>query len=122
MISDELILTGLLANPTIRAAANSLEVSEKTIYERLRDSDFSQRYSEMKLQALQDSVDALQKHIFTAVNTLAEVAEDNTAREAARVAAAKGIIENFVRLDEYVNLVDRVSVLEKVLKENEYDN
>ena len=105
MISDELILTGLLANPTIRAAANSLEVSEKTIYERLRDSEFRKRYADAKLELLQDSVDALQKDISIAIDTFRTVAQDDTAKESARISAAEGIIRNFCRLDEHANIL-----------------
>lgn len=105
MISDEMIISGLLANPTIAKAAETLDISEETIYSRLRDSDFCKRYNDCKLQMLNDSVDALRNKLALAINTLAEIASDDTARESARVSAATQIISNFIRLDEHTNIV-----------------
>ena len=119
MISDELILTALVANPTIKAAAESIGVSEETVYSRLRDEAFNQRYSDCKLELLQECVDKLQKQIAVAVDTLVEVASDDTAKENCRVSAAEAIIRNFCRLDEHTNIIRRIAKLEEELMKGE---
>lgn len=113
MISDELILSALMASPTIKASAESIGVSEETIYSRLRDDDFNQRYNIKKMELLQDNLDTLQKKITIAIDTLAEIASDDTARDTARVNASEAIIRNFVRLDEHTNIIRRITLLEE---------
>lgn len=61
-IADDLILEGLLVSPTIRAAASYAEVSPSTVYSRLRDPVFMERYRELQAQrveALAGAVDRL---------------------------------------------------------------
>lgn len=121
LISDEMILQGLLTCPTVRAAAKSIGVSEECIYLRLRDDDFNERYTQAKLELLQDCVDTLQKNITVAIDVLRSVAEDDTAKEHTRVAASEAIIRNFCRLDEHTNILRRITNLENIMEEGKYE-
>lgn len=46
--TDALILEGLLLSPTVRAAAEYAQVDPKTVYNRLADSAFSERYKVLR--------------------------------------------------------------------------
>lgn len=116
-----MIISGLLANPTITKAAEKLDVSEETIYSRLRDSDFCKRYNDCKLKMLNDSVDALRGKLSLAIDTLAEIASDDTAKESARVSAATAIFNSYVKLDEHVTIYRLIKELAEEMEELKHE-
>lgn len=118
-VKDELILSALIANPTIRAASAACGVSESQIYARLRTSEFKNKYDAARRELLERHTAALQGHLGAAVSTLVEVCTDKEAAPQVRVNAAQGIINGCLRLTDQVDGVQRTNELERIVQELE---
>lgn len=90
--TDALILEGLLLSPTVRAAAEYAQVDPKTIYNRLADSAFSERYKELRDQRLDAIGSALDRLSQIAVLELERVLLDPETKPRERIAAARTVL------------------------------
>lgn len=93
-ISDEQIVAALLANGTQRAAANALGIEEKTIYNRMTQSDFRAVYKAAKADLMRQAVYDMQKQLRAAVDTVAAIMQDEKNNPAIRLQAAQTILNN----------------------------
>ena len=55
-VSDEEIIAGLLKNGTVKATAAAVGVSERTIYGRMKKSDFKALYRSVRTDFLRKAV------------------------------------------------------------------
>lgn len=90
--TDALILEGLLLSPTVRAAAEYAQVDPKTIYNRLADSAFSERYKTLRDQRLDAIGSALDRLSQIAVLELERVLLDPETKPRDRISAAKAVL------------------------------
>lgn len=98
MVSNEKILSALLANTSIRAAAKAADVSESTVYLKLRDKDFVKQLQERRLCMLEEAVNHIQNKLLDAVEVISELMHDEEATPQARLAAAESLIKNVKEL------------------------
>ena len=61
--SDDRIITALLTEPTIKAAAGACGISESKVYSRLRDPDFKKKLDDARMKVLDDATRALQGRV-----------------------------------------------------------
>ena len=114
---DEKILAALIAYPTIRAAASACQLSETQIYARLKDPAFKWRYEKARLEMLEESTAALQKHIGAAVEEMGKIATSHTGvTPQVRLNACEAIIRNSLKLTEQVEILRRLEALEAAQK------
>lgn len=109
---DEKIISALLACPTIRAASAACGVGETQIYARLREPEFKQKYAEARRELLEQNTAALQGHIASAVETMAELCTNKKTPAQTRLSAADSIIRNALKLGEQVDIETRLAALE----------
>ena len=103
MIDNEKILAAMLSNSTVRAAAKAADVSEGTLYSKLRDSDFVKQLQERRLCMLEETVNAIQGRLLEAISVIAELMHDRKAAPQARLAAAESMIKHFGILTDQRN-------------------
>jgi transposase len=105
--TDEEIIAALLQGGTIRKAAEALGISERTIYARMNDKLFRQRYQEARNDILRGAVWALNDKITEAVDTISGVMRDGEASPAVRLQAAQAILAHAVKLSVTIDQRDR---------------
>lgn len=105
-------IAALLAEPTIKAAAEALGIGERTLHTWLSEEAFEREYRRVRREAVRQAVARLQRSAAGAADALAEIAEDPNERAPARVAAARAILELSIRAVELEDLEERITALE----------
>ena len=99
----ERLVLALLATPTIKAAAEVAGVPERTAHRWLHEPDFAALVADARRHVLTQACTRLVSSCSTAADVLREVACDSSAPPAARVTAARTILEmarGFVDVDD----------------------
>ena len=109
---EDIILNALLAYPTIKQASEATGVAEPTIYLKLRDSKFKQRYNEAKTQMLNNTVMFLQGKLQEATATIVDIMSDNENAPQVRINAARSVFDYCIKLTEQTEILTRIEVLE----------
>lgn len=90
--TDALILEGLLLSPTVRAAAEYAQVDPKTIYNRLADSAFSERYKTLRDQRLDAIGSALDRLSQLAILELEGILLNPDSKPRDKISAARTVL------------------------------
>lgn len=99
-MTNEAVITAILANPTIKAAAASLKCSESAIYKRLKDREFKEELRERRTLLLEEAMNVLQGRMLEAVEIIADIMSNEEASPQTRLNAAESIIRNAVKLSD----------------------
>ena len=83
---QEQAIIALLNEPTVKRAAESAKLGERTIYRWLREPAFRRAYTDARREAFAHAVALTQRYAPLAVQTLAQIMVDQNAPTAARVA------------------------------------
>ncbi len=110
-------ITALLEAPTIREAAEACGVSVRTLQRWLAESSFSEEYRRAKVSLLSAAAGRLSAATGLATSVLMHIAADQHSPSAARVTAARAIIEHAQRDREQDDLAVRISKLESIREE-----
>jgi hypothetical protein len=113
---DEAIIAALLSTPTVKAAAVKAGIGETQLRARLRDPEFNEKYKTARRELLQESTNALQTHLQTAVQVLYDVMTDTEASQQTRVNAAEAVIRNNLKMTEQTDILTRLDELERLAK------
>lgn len=92
--SDEKIISALLDGGTIKNAATALNISERTIYDRMTTGNFQELYKSAKADLLRAAVTKINSHLQAAIDTAAEIMTDKDNNPAIRLQAAQTILNN----------------------------
>jgi hypothetical protein len=111
-------LRALLERPTIAAAAESCNLSERTLFRYLEDEDFRAEYRRLRARLVEEVVADLQKGGVEAVGVLRRNFEAES--ESAQLRAARTVLEFMLRGTELVDLEARLAALEEGTDETEY--
>lgn len=109
---DEKIITALLSFPTIREAADSLEMSESTIYNYLKDESFRAKLNETKSRLLKQTTGYLQAGISKATENIIKLSQDEDISPQTRLNACKTALEYSIKLTEIMDVIPRIEALE----------
>lgn len=93
-ISDEVIISALMSNGTIKAAAAVVGVTERTIYDRMSNGEFKALYKSAKADVVRKAIFELNNQIGAAVETVVQIMNDETINPAIRLQAAQTILNN----------------------------
>ena len=99
-VSDEAIVSSLLANGTIKAAAAAVGIGERTIYDRMTDGEFQAIYKAAKSDLIRAAVVRLNEKVQAAIATAAEIMENRDNNPAIRLQAAQTILNNAGKYSE----------------------
>lgn len=97
---DEAVITAILTNPTIKAAAASLNCSESAIYKRLKEPKFKTALSERRSMLLEEAMNVLQSRMLEAVEIISGIMNNTEAPPQTRLNAAECLIRNAVKLSD----------------------
>lgn len=92
--TDEQIIAALLANGTIRAAAEAVGMSERAIYDRMNGGEFQALYKAAKADLIRAAVFNINNQVQAAINTVVDVMQDENNNPAIRLQAAQTILNN----------------------------
>ena len=112
------IMTALLACSTVRAAAATAKVSERTIYDYLQKPEFAARYRAAREDVLRGVEVGLRQHLTAAVGVLANVM-NNAERDADRLRAAALVLDYNLRAVELQDVLERLRNLEVLLSDKD---
>lgn len=112
-------IAALLSAPTIAHAAVVAGISESTLTRWLREEEFRRAYREAQRQALHQAISTLQAAAGTAVTVLRAAMLDQSSSAAARIAAARAVLEFSFRGAELADLEERLAAVEAYLTERE---
>lgn len=99
-VSDEEIISSLLSNGTLKAAAAALSVSERTLYTRMNDGTFQGLYKAAKADVIRVAVARLNERLQDAIDVTAEIMSDKDNNPATRLQAAQTILNNAAKFAE----------------------
>lgn len=109
---QERALETLLSRPTIEAAAKAAGVGARTLHRWLKEPAFRDAYREARAETVRQVTVRLQQAAGSAVDALTAVMSDDSAPQAARVSAARVVLETTYRALELEDLDERLRRLE----------
>ena len=115
-LCNEVIISALLSEGSIKAAAEALGCKEQTIYTRMKQEDFQQQYAQARAELTKAATAKLQGHLGTAVDTLVEIMTDDTVPKQTRVYSAINILQ-IAKQYTQTEMAERLIEVEKILKE-----
>jgi AcrR family transcriptional regulator len=102
-----------MTSPTIEKAARAAGVSKATMFRWLAEDDFSKALREASSSLLEGAVATLQAGSSEAVEALRGVLADKLATDAAKVSAARTILDMALRCREMFEVEQRLAELEQ---------
>lgn len=94
VISDEQIITALLSNGTLKAAAAAVGISERCIYDRMNEGEFIALYKSAKADLIRGAVVNLNMQLQSAVDAVCDIMNNKDNNPAIRLQAAQTILNN----------------------------
>ena len=87
-ISDEELIAALISCGTMKAAAETVGLTERTVYDRMQDGDFKARYKAVKADIVRRAVFDINSKLGAALDTVLEIMQDKNNRPETRLQAA----------------------------------
>ena len=114
-LCNEAIISALLSEGSIKAAAEALGCKEQTIYTRMKQEDFQQQYAQARAELMKSATAKLQNHRTAAVDVLAEIMTDETVPKQTRVYSAVNILQ-IAKQYTQTEMAERLIEVQKILK------
>lgn len=96
-ISNEVIITALLEHGTIKATAEALSITRRTIYQHMDTAEFKELYKSAKAEIVRNAVFKMSKNIDVAIDTVVEIMTDKENNSAIRLQASQTIINTAIK-------------------------
>lgn len=112
---DEIIIAALISNSTVRGAAAACGLSETTVFGRLRDPAFKDRYREARHDVLQQASAYLQGIVGEAIQKMYEVMTDPENAPQVQLNAAMAIVKAQQTMTEQTDVLAELAELRKVV-------
>jgi hypothetical protein len=119
--ADDRLLQTLACGATVAAAAAQAGVSEATAYRRLAEPEFRRRLQALRADMVQRTAGTLTAAANEAVRTLLELLK-GAAPPAARLGAARAVLELGMKVRETAELEQRLAALEEQVGGRETDS
>lgn len=114
---QEKAIMALLAEPTIKQAAETAGIGETTLHRWLNEEDFSKAYKTARKNALGQTISRLQQVTTEAVDTLKDIMANKESPASSRVTAARTVLEMAFKAFEVDDLTEQLEELEQYIKE-----
>jgi phage terminase small subunit len=112
-------LVALVANATVRDAAQAAGIGERTAWRYLAEPSVKAALTERQDAVLGHVSRRLASEMGAALDVLCGIMRNTAANDAARVSAARAVLDSGLRLAELVTLAERVAELEARMEEEE---
>ena len=99
-VTDEQIIAALLQHGTVKAAAAAAGLSVRAVYDRMNDCHFRAAYTAAQTDIIRAAVYSINSKLSAAVDTIAQVMEDQNTSAATRLQAAGMILNNAAKFTE----------------------
>lgn len=119
---QEAALCAVIAHPTLKEAALAAGVSETTLWRYMRDEAFSRRLREARRDATVHTIMRLQNASSDAVTVLHSLMMKEDAPAAARITAARTVLDYSIRAAEMEQLKARIEQLEEFIRLKQAEN
>lgn len=106
-------LIALLEYPTVKEAAQAAGIHKATLYKWLQQPAFKNVYREARREAVTRATARLQQLTGEAAEVLREVMNDPSQQGAARVGAARLVLDYAARMTETESIEERIEKLEQ---------
>jgi hypothetical protein len=113
--NDDALVLALACGATVESAARQCDLSERTIYTRLKDAEFQRRVKQVRTDMVRRSAGLLSAASGEAVRTLLALMKDS-APPSARLGAAKAVLELGIKVRELAELEAEVREMEEQIK------
>lgn len=114
MATDEQIALALLSNTSKKAAADSLGINVTTIYERLKKPEFKDLYKEQQHAVISEATRVIQGTAVKAVETIAEIMNNEDNAPQVRLNAADMILRNCMKYTSSSDELERKDSFNKM--------
>ena len=101
-VSDEIIISALLSEKTISAAAKKIGISERSIYNRMQTASFQQEYETARRRVLECTLLNLQGCLNAAAETICQIMLDGDASPQTRLNACNMIFCQYLKFSEHL--------------------
>lgn len=91
-VTDEIIIAALVSHRTIKEAALSCGISERTVYSKMRDAEFEQAYQCARTDILRGTVSEVSRQVQDALGVIGEIMHSEDASAQVRLNAAAMIL------------------------------
>lgn len=115
IVKDEALISALLSSGSVVEAAKECGCSKSTIYNRLKDPEFSEKYCMARMEVLKTGAAKLHGYLGTAIETLAGVMNNKEVPAQTRLNAAESIIRNCLKVSELVDIAENIRRIEAKL-------
>lgn len=112
-VSDEQIITAILNNKTLKAAAAAAGISERALYDRMNNGEFQALYKAAKADMIRAAVFNMNSRLQEAIDTVAEIMTDQDNNAAIRLQAAQTILNNAGKFSQRL-ATDESSVIHQI--------
>ena len=109
--TKDLIITGLLANTTVRNTSRATGISEATIYRYLGDEQFKQEYEKRRMEMMIDNCHTLQANMGKAINELVDIIDSDKTSPQIRLNAIDMLLRHTYKQTELVDIIKRIEAL-----------
>jgi len=109
-------MLAMLEHPTLRDAASAVGIGESTLYRWAQIPAFKSAYMDARREAVRQSIAHLQSATGEAVTCLRNVMNSKTGSDAAKVSAARAVLELALKAVEIEDLAERVQQLEILME------
>jgi hypothetical protein len=109
---EEALIAALLTHPTVEKAAVAAGISHSSAIRWMKDPDFAEKYRAARIDVMRRVSARLQTAASEAVEGLRDVLS-NGESEAARVSAARCILDSALRVTELEDIMERLAALEE---------
>jgi len=99
-ISNEEIIAALLSSGTISEAAAKLNITPRSIYDRMCTRDFKAAYQAAKSDLIRGAVLKINQRLTDAIETVIELMTDKDVNPSTRLQAAQTILTNAAKFAE----------------------
>lgn len=114
MIENEVVISALLSEPTISKAAEKCGLSQRQIYERMKQKDFKEEYNQAKRSILESATNTLQSRLTAATETAIQIMQDAENSPQIRLNACNLVFSQCMKLSEVVDIISRIESLEEM--------
>lgn len=115
-VSRESAITALVANPSIKAAAAACGISEKTIHQWLNDPAFASALKTAQDATTRAAMRRVVTSVSAAVTVLEDIMQDISVPPAARVSAARTLLDSALRVHETQDIEERIAAIERATR------
>ena len=114
-------LTALLTFSTHREAARACGISDRQLRTYLRDPEFKKEYQQRLDLILEEATTQARRAMTPAVTALVEIVQDSTKSDTARILASRAILDAGLRMIDTTDTAERLSALEEITKDKQYE-